>query len=748
MKNKSEDRTSIKDSMLLAGIIIAIIYWFLDSIFNIFFSNEFNLIGQLVGLDLYNIAIRLSVLCLFIIFGSHAQTSINKLKKTRDLIREGEERLKTILDSVQTGVVIVEPETHIIVDANPAATKIIGAPKEQIVDKECYHYICPEEKGKCPIIDRGLSLNNEESVLLTASGGHVPILRSVVPVTLAGKKHLLESFLDITGIKEAASQREAKMHAEAANRAKSEFLASMSHEIRTPMTAIIGMSDLLWESPLTGEQKRFVEAIRSSGENLLQVINDILDLSKVEAGQIELEKAPFNLVKLVNNICEAQTFQARLKEIELIKWIKPEVETLLLGDSVRLGQILTNLIGNAIKFTEKGEIFVEVKRQDIFEQTIAEGADSGEQLETGITTELLFSVTDTGIGIPEEKWEAIFDRFTQADSSTTRQFGGTGLGLSISHQLTELMGGRMWVESKTGQGSTFFFTAKFEVQSDKGYVQIPEADIHGLKILIIDDNATNRMVLSEMVSRWGALATEKEDGERGLAEMRHAKDAGEPYDLVLLDCKMPGLDGFQVTEAIKEDSTLLGTAIMMLTSDDRKNGVTRSKELGIADYLIKPIKWSDLKEAVLIALGRKEASDRERLEAAEIVAPEDLSHLNILLVDDNEKNRLLFRSFLKKTPYTIDTAENGKIAVEKFTAGQYDIVLMDIEMPIMDGYSAATKIRQWESENQQKETPIIALTAHALKEHIQKSLDAGCTTHLTKPIKKRDLLVAIEKHAH
>ena len=237
----------------------------------------------------------------------------------------------------------------------------------------------------------------------------------------------------------------------------------MSHEIRTPMTAIIGMSDLLWESPLTGEQKRFVEAIRSSGENLLQVINDILDLSKVEAGQIEIEKVPFNLIKLVNNICEAQTFQARLKEIELIKWIKPEVETLLVGDSVRLGQILTNLIGNAIKFTEKGEVFVEVKRQDVSERTIAEGTGSDEQLETTITTELLFSVTDTGIGIPEEKWEAIFDRFTQADSSTTRQFGGTGLGLSISHQLTELMGGRMWVESKAGQGSTFFFTAKFEV---------------------------------------------------------------------------------------------------------------------------------------------------------------------------------------------------------------------------------------------------------------------------------------------
>ena len=735
------------ESMILVAIIISIGYWILDSIFNIFFSNEFNFFGELIGPDLYNIYIRVTVLCLFIIFGSHAQSSINKLRETRDLLQEGEERLKTILNSVQTGVVIIEPETHIIVDANPAATKIIGTTKEQIVGKECLHYICPEEKGQCPIADRGLSLNNEERTLLTTSGECVPILKSVVPVTLSGREHLLESFLDITGIKEAEKQREAKIQAETSNRAKSQFLASMSHEIRTPMTAVIGMADLLWESPLTGEQRRFVEAIRSSGENLLQVINDILDLSKVEAGQIELEKTPFDLIKVINNICETQTFQASIKNIELVKWIKPEVETFLLGDSVRLGQILTNLIGNAIKFTEEGEVFVKVERHEVLEHKTAEDMDSGLQPETGKTTELLFSVTDTGIGIPEEKWEVIFDRFTQADSSTTRQFGGTGLGLSISHRLVELMGGRMWLESKVGQGSTFFFTTRFDIQSDKEYIQIPEVDIKGLKILIIDDNATNRMVLSEMVSRWGALATEKEDGERGLAEMRRAKDAGESYDLVLLDCMMPGMDGFEVTASIKEDSTFSNPVIMMLTSNGRKEEMQKRKELGITDYLVKPIKWSDLKDAVMVALGRKEATDRDRLRVTEPVVQADLSPLNILLVDDNENNRMLIQTFLKKTPYTIDTSENGEKAVEKFKSDQYNLVLMDIEMPVMDGYTATGKIREWEAENQQKATPIIALTAHALKEHIQKSLDAGCNAHLTKPIKKADLLAAIEKYA-
>jgi PAS domain S-box-containing protein len=534
---------------------------------------------------------------------------------------------------------------------------------------------------------------------------------------------------------------------EAANRSINDFITRVSHGIRTPMNAVMGMADLLRETPLTAEQKKFLETIRSSGENILHIINDILDLSKVEAGQVKLKKAPFDLMDVLKNTCEAQAFRAQSKDLELVWWIDPDIETRLISDSVRLDQILSNLIGNAIKFTEKGDVFVEVRQQKGLKQKKAKDVDSDSKQEAGRPVELLFSVTDTGIGIPLEMRKTVFDRFTQADSSITRKHGGTGLGLAISRRLVELMNGRIWVESKMGQGSTFYFTAGFEVQHVEEYVPMPKADLTGVKTLIIDDSPTNRMVLSKTLSTWGAQVEEKESGKQGLVEIKRAVDTGDPYALILIDSRMPGLDGFQVAKTIKKASAISSPIIMMLTLDDQKSAKKMSKELGISNYLIKPLNWYGLKDEVMAALSRKRAITRKKPMVKKPAKQEDLSPLHILLVEDDVTNRLLMQAFLKNTPYKIDIAENGEIALEKFKAGKYDLVLMDIEMPVMDGYTTTKEIRKWEKENRLKATPIIALTAHALKEHAQKSLEAGCNAHLTKPIKKMDLMAAIKKYA-
>jgi PAS domain S-box-containing protein len=627
---------------------------------------------------------------------------------------------------------------------NPAGAALLGYQPEDLLGKNMHQTMHHSRTDGSPYPDEECPINRElraagtgtrvdGEVLWRGDGTSFPAEYSWSPIWVDGHiEGAVVTLTDITlrkGVEEV--QKKAKEAAEDANRAKSDFLARMSHEIRTPMNAIIGMADLLWETSLTSEQREYVRIFRKAGGQLLDLINDILDLSKVESGHLALESIDFDLGEVLDKTLEMMAIRAHEKGLELALRIAPEVPAALVGDPARLRQVLINLIGNAIKFTEKGEVIVRVDREP----------------EDGAAGALRFTVFDTGIGIPEEARELIFAPYTQVDDSTTRKFGGTGLGLTISRRVVELMQGRIWAESRIGVGSTFYFTARFAVGS-KLPLRGPSGpmDLKEMKTLVIDDNATNRVILREMLSRWGAVVTEAEGGEQGLSELLRAQQAGRPYSLVLLDRRMPGVDGFQVAEHMHQHPAMAETIILMLTSDNRAGDVARGRALGVAAYLVKPVKQAELLEAIEGARTGAAAAPKRPAAQLEDGIPDGAQGLRILLAEDSQDNVLLIKSYLKASGCSPDVAGNGEVAFRKFISGSYDIVLMDVQMPIMDGYAATRKIRHWEGEHRATPVPILALTAHALPEEVRKSLDAGCTAHLTKPIRKAALLRAIEEH--
>jgi PAS domain S-box-containing protein len=642
--------------------------------------------------------------------------------------------LRALIDNVPDFMYVKDAESRFVL-ANASLARSMGLKSPAYLLQKTDFDFYPRELASAYYADEQNVIRSKQTLFdreeesFDASGNKTCVLTTKVPLfDKAGKITGIAGVgRDITERQKVAHEMQrAKEAAEAASRAKSEFLANMSHEIRTPLNGVIGMTDLALDTQLTPEQRDYLETVKASSDSLLTVINDILDFSKIEAGKIDLENVDFNLRESMDLMLKTVALRADEKGLELLCEIAPEVPEIVRGDPTRIRQVVINLIGNAIKFTDRGEVALKVQIES------RDGADCV----------LRFTVSDTGIGIPKDKRESIFAPFSQADTSTTRKYGGTGLGLTISTRLVGMMGGKIWVESEVGRGSQFHFTARLGATDTKemkvGTAAPPEI-LRGVKVLIVDDNRTNRRILKGMLERWQMKTTSVEDGQEALDQLSAAREAGEPHGLILTDMHMPKMDGFTLIEHIRHNPELATSTIMMLTSAGHRGDAARCLELGVAAYLLKPIRQSELREAIARVLGAREQGAIPLITRFSLHNAHDPSaFLRVLLAEDNAVNQRLAVRLLEKRGHRVAVAGNGREALDALEREKFDLVFMDVQMPEMDGLEATATIREKEKSSGLHQ-PIIALTAHAMKGDREKCLAAGMDGYLTKPIRPQDL---------
>ena len=649
--------------------------------------------------------------------------------------------LRAVIDGLPDLIYVKDTEGRFLL-ANPAQRKFLtGNPEADLIGASDFSFF-PNETATAffndeqEIIRTGLPLVSQAEQMHDHEGNEVWILTTKVPFrdrsgSIAG---IIGIGRNVTARKQMEAELiKARIQADAANRTKSEFLANMSHEIRTPLNGVIGMTELALDTELSDEQREYLETVQLSAGTLLNVINDILDFSKIEAGRIDIEATDFDLRECVETTMKTLVHLAEARGLELLCDIGHDVPFIVQGDSTRLSQMIINLVGNAIKFTMQGQVAVKVET----EPHRGEGAV------------LHFTVSDTGIGIPRDKLNSIFDSFTQADASTTREFGGTGLGLTITSRLAALMGGKVWVESEPGKGSDFHFTVCVGIGAAPILYPpsaLPYEVLNNTRVLIVDDNLTNRFILDRMLTRWEMRVDCVESGEVALREISSALECDDPYRLIVTDKQMPNMDGFSLVEQIRRTPEIAATRVIMMSSGAHRGDLSRCHELGLSAYLTKPVRQGELRDAIARSLDRR----KEQGESRNPVLAKDrrIAHthvLNVLLAEDNNVNQRLATRLLQKRGHRVTIANNGQEAIAHLEKTSFDLVLMDVQMPHVDGLEATRIIRKQEEVTGMHQ-PIVALTAHAVKGDQERCEAAGMDGYLAKPIRPEQLDAVLRQY--